>query len=289
MRKAKHKKSLHEIEYNKQLRRIKNFIRNAEKRGFRFEENIIPDRPKRITAQSVSRLKKITPDSMYRRATYLNPDTDTIVTGRQGRNYERQKSAEKAARTRFVKAKERLEDEDRRFKAELERDRIEYNKRIEKYKTETPLMDFVVSDDEIDDSDDYWYEDYDEMPSDAYITLEAIREEIGKWQPQSTWSENLTKAKETDKDTLSRILEGAIATDGEYDVAKRLLDNAELVHRLINEILYSSGGSKSKYNTGRDQVNVDLVTFATIVKGHPLTVDESISLTEVTENYENEN
>ena len=39
--------------YSKQLKRIKQFIRRAEKRGFVFEEDIIPQKPKKVTKASV--------------------------------------------------------------------------------------------------------------------------------------------------------------------------------------------------------------------------------------------
>lgn len=90
-------------EYNKELARIKRFINRAQKRGFIFPENVIPNRPKRITSKSVSRLKKLNPDTLYRKATYVDTSTGELRRGEVGREIERSKSAKKAAETRRAK------------------------------------------------------------------------------------------------------------------------------------------------------------------------------------------
>lgn len=88
-------------EYNKQLRRIKQFIHRAEKRGYVFSDNIIPKKPKRITKASVRKLQKITPKELYKKARYGGEATyGEIVTGEEGRKAERKASAEKGAKTR---------------------------------------------------------------------------------------------------------------------------------------------------------------------------------------------
>lgn len=82
--------------YNKELRRIKRFISRAEKRGYQFEENVIPKKPKKITPASVRRLKKITPNYLYSRAVYGGEATaGEIVSGKKGRAEERKEAARK--------------------------------------------------------------------------------------------------------------------------------------------------------------------------------------------------
>ena len=48
---AKKKKAQSPVEkaYNRERNRIKRFIREAEKRGYRFSDFSIPDKPKKIT------------------------------------------------------------------------------------------------------------------------------------------------------------------------------------------------------------------------------------------------
>lgn len=84
--------------YNKELQRIKRFIARAKKRGYQFEENIIPKKPKRITPASVRRLKRITPDYLYGKAVYGGEATaGEIVSGKRGRAEERKQAGRKSA------------------------------------------------------------------------------------------------------------------------------------------------------------------------------------------------
>ena len=96
---AKHRKPTPaEQAYNKELRRIKRFIKAAEKRGFIFNLKIIPPRPKKITKESVQRLKKITPETLYKKSSYQTDDFQ-ILSGEEGRNLERSRAAKKATET----------------------------------------------------------------------------------------------------------------------------------------------------------------------------------------------
>lgn len=96
-------------EYRKQVRRIKQFIRRAEKRGYQFSENVLPQQPKRITKQSVERLRKLTPEQLYKKAEYGGEATyGELVAGTKGRELERKQSARKAVETR--KARQNLRD-----------------------------------------------------------------------------------------------------------------------------------------------------------------------------------
>lgn len=106
-RKVKQKTPL-QLEYAKQRRRVQQFIRRAEKRGYQFSSNILPDKPKRITKQSVERLRKLTPEKLYQKAEYGGEATGgEVVPALEGRKRERQLSAQRAAETR--KALKRLE------------------------------------------------------------------------------------------------------------------------------------------------------------------------------------
>lgn len=73
-----------EREYDKELQRINRFIKSAEKRGFRFDQYTTPKRPKTVTKKSVERLRKTTPKTLYAKASYYDPITQTRMTGQEG-------------------------------------------------------------------------------------------------------------------------------------------------------------------------------------------------------------
>lgn len=90
-------------EYNKERNRIKRFIRNAEKRGYVFEDNLIPPKPKTITSGSVRRLSKIRPAQLYKKSYAISAVTGQPITGEQRRREIRQEASRKAWETRRLK------------------------------------------------------------------------------------------------------------------------------------------------------------------------------------------
>lgn len=86
--------------YNRERRRIQRQITRMSQRGYVVPENILPPRPKRITAASVRRLQKITTPRLYERSHFIVVETGEIITGAEGRRLERQASARRAAETR---------------------------------------------------------------------------------------------------------------------------------------------------------------------------------------------
>lgn len=87
-------------EYNKERNRIKRFIRNAEKRGYVFEPNLIPPKPKTITSGSVRRLSKIRPAQLYNKAYAISEVTGQPITVEQRKREIRQAASRKAWETR---------------------------------------------------------------------------------------------------------------------------------------------------------------------------------------------
>lgn len=87
-------------EYNKELNRIKRFIRNAEKRGYVFEPNLIPPKPKTITSGSIRRLSKIRPAGLYKKAYAISAVTGQPITVEQRKREIREEASRKAWETR---------------------------------------------------------------------------------------------------------------------------------------------------------------------------------------------
>lgn len=97
------KPSRAKTEYQKERERIQRFIRRAEKRGYKFEGKVLPDIPKRVTKQSVERLKKLDTKALYAKSTYYDPILDKRVTGTEEQKLVRSRASKKAAQTRKAK------------------------------------------------------------------------------------------------------------------------------------------------------------------------------------------
>jgi hypothetical protein len=87
-------------EYNKERNRIKRFIRYAEKRGYVFEPNLIPPKPKTITSGSVRRLSKIRPAELYKKAYAISAVTGQPITVEQRKREIKSEASRKAWETR---------------------------------------------------------------------------------------------------------------------------------------------------------------------------------------------
>lgn len=96
-----------QIEYKKQVKRLKQAIKRAEKRGYLVPENILPKQPKKVTTKSVERLKKITTKEIYAKSEKLDLETGELIPGEVARKQEKSESSKKAAKTRKAKKEKR--------------------------------------------------------------------------------------------------------------------------------------------------------------------------------------
>lgn len=131
------------------------------------------------------------------------------------------------------------------------------------------------------------------VPDDVYTVLENVEEEIRNFTPKSLWyqtkphkGKSFVDTKTDEKNRVNAILNGAISQLGREAVAINLSNNASEVNNLIQEILYGSGSVEGNFRNARTQVNFDIIRFSAICYGRPLTLSESIALTESQEENE---
>lgn len=90
-----------QIAWNKEINRIQNFMKRAEKRGFKFDDFVLPKKPRRITSKAISELQAMTPSKLYTQAQYeVSPYK--FISGTAGRKLERQRAASKGVITRAI-------------------------------------------------------------------------------------------------------------------------------------------------------------------------------------------
>lgn len=91
-------------EFNKQRQRINHAFSRLEARGYTIPESLkkIVYKPKRITPEKLERMRAFSTSDVYKNkgTTYTNPQTGEILSGQQGRTFERKQAAKKAAETR---------------------------------------------------------------------------------------------------------------------------------------------------------------------------------------------
>lgn len=77
--------------------------RSMAKRGYVIDA-VLPKEPKKITEASVRRIKKIS-SNLYKKSYYVTEEGE-VISGEEGRKYERSRAAKKAAETRKRKKQE---------------------------------------------------------------------------------------------------------------------------------------------------------------------------------------
>ena len=99
-RKSSQKLTANQMAFKRELYRIKRFIRNARKRGYEFDDNVLPKQPKRVTRKKLEEIKNIKPSNLYDKAVYHDEISNETFTGQEGRRIERYRANLKAKATR---------------------------------------------------------------------------------------------------------------------------------------------------------------------------------------------
>lgn len=216
---TKKKLTVNQQQWKKEVNRLKQFIKRAEKRGFTFDD-VIPATPRRITKKQLNLIKSLTPNVLYSSSQYTDPQTGQGMTGTEGRRLERSRASQKGVKTRQQK--------------------------------------------------------YYNPPNEDDTVLRMVEDMIKAWAPYRNWSKYFFNVKGEHKNRLATLLYDAIAQQGRKEVARRLQAEADTVIEICDRILYSSDIEK---------VDIDLTHFATILKGSPLTQEESEYFTNLAETY----
>lgn len=241
----KRKQTQAEKEYKKQRGRIQRFIKSAEKRGYMFDQRVLPDVPKRITKASVQRLAKITPSVLYKKAVYYTPSGD-LVSGEKGRALERSLVAQKG------KSKVPKVDKSGITKAGQPPSRTD--------STISSIEELI-----------------NRFPS-GFQKLSEVEDLIQKFPNGENWTQWQYEIHEHHKNVLQGMLDTQIMIYGRNVVAMRLDKSTDDVVGIAERIIY--GDSKD------EQYQVDINSFAQIIKGEVLDAAESRMIEELADEYD---
>ena len=241
--------------YEQELKRIKSFIKRVEKRGYIVSENIIPQRPKKVTKSSVKRLKKITPQEIYKKSEFLVEETGEIISGLEGQKLERKLKSQKSAETRKAKQKAEQEFWSSSSPTSKKREKID--------KSQLPNGGEIIVDNTLDD----------------FITRLS--------QPTPQYTQFSTKriasnyeASERERTTLYSLTMGVIARDGKSALGWRLQEQGDNVWDLLQYVLYGSDATRIA-SASRE--------LAEIINGSELSMSDYMDLAyeqEMNEDYE---
>ena len=244
------KQTPNQREYAKQLQRIKNAVKRAEKRGYIFDSDVVPQTPKRITKSAIQRLKEITTTKLYAKASYVVPDTGELVAGTEGRKIERNKSASKARITRQRKKKR-----DSFWEPEVSADDSTYY----------PDGGDIIFSNVVDS----FIARLSEPTPDYLLNMKGKRYKK---------RESVLQESERAKHTLLSITNDVIAKEGESALGWRLQQRADDVSRLCDYVLFGSDAS---------HIASACAELASIINGGALSMEQLQDIGEQEEYNEN--
>lgn len=240
MAKRKTKQTPNQRAYAKQVKRIKQFIRRAEKRGYQFTENVLPQQPKRVTQASIRKLAQLTPEKLYQKAVYGGLASEgEIVAAIEGVKLERSLRAKKAAETR---------------------------KHRQANSTHAPTNTPGFEPPEKKVMQDSGYMMYHNVFDDFISRISTPTPELTYYGNKR--QERNREVSERSRATLYNLTMREVATVGEAELGWRLEKNSNEVQDLIIYVLYGSDAAKIASATSR---------LASIITGG-LTVPELIDL-----------
>ena len=91
--------------YQKERRRLLQAVRRAEKQGYIFPEDVVPELPKRVTKKQLEKIQKTKPKELYKKAEFVYQETGEVVPAEQRKQEVKQEAIRKAKETRKRKKK----------------------------------------------------------------------------------------------------------------------------------------------------------------------------------------
>lgn len=240
-----------EQQYNKEIKRIENLIKNAEDIGFAWVKTPIPPKPKRITEASIQKLKKITSQNIFKSAVYNDPISHAQFTGEQGQTIikyrqttQKDKSINNGLRIPQPKTAPKP-------------------KQIKKASKGTPAKKSVIVGQRLSD------------------ILQQINEALLSYNPPAHWSIAMASARMNTVQGLSQMITSLInlehGAQAMEEAVKRVEEKSDRVGTLLDIIFYDS-----------DQFYVDQAVneLISIIFGGALTVQQNEVLTDIREDMQ---
>lgn len=313
-------KTANQLAYEKELKKLKNRIKTAEKAGYIFPENFIPEKPTKVYKKDIQQLSKLKGNILRRKAEFfVDKRTGETFTGSEGIKIQSYRTSLKAKETKHRKQLIRDADEygaerfgylskeesnrmwERFFKlSEEEQSEIRdlfYDSLSEQQKTE--LYHRIKRENELEREHEREYDrtvpeaeptdpwdDYSFPPSEVDNVLANIEEQLNRWSPSPNWTPSLAGVKENDKNIVQSMYEGALSEYGREGLAQILQSKASQINSLLGEILYASGDKEGNFKDGNTRVNFDINLFASLLNDKPLSIHQSERLTELAESME---
>lgn len=308
LKKQLNSKTKNQLDYEIELKKLKSRIKRAEKVGYLFPENIIPEKPTRVYKKDIQQLSKLKGDTLRAKADFfVDKRTAEAFTGSEGVKIQHHRASIKAKQTKEINQYTKdynkfrndtlAPDESDNFTKKFEKLPEEIKSKIlKKWWEELPDEEKNIIEQDLANERQYdrtvpepepidqWEDDF--MPSEVDNVLANIEEQLNRWSPSPNWTPTLAGVKENDKNIVQSMYEGALSEYGREGLAQILQGKASQINSLLGEILYASGDKEGNFKDGNTRVNFDINLFASLLNDKPLSIHQSERLTDLAESME---
>lgn len=204
--KKRQKMTPNQAAFAKQQQRIRRFIKSAEKRGYSFPANAVPERPARVTKRDIARITAIKPETLYEQATFIY-DGSTF-TGTEGRMIERSLAAQKGA--------------------------LHKREKDPRYHTQAGSPPAEATD--VADRLKETLERFNQGKSEYEQTME----EVDNWTPDGPWNAWFAEKRRQQVDQMKRMISSAIQNFGFSEAMRAIGRDATAFHNATQTIMFDS-------------------------------------------------
>lgn len=204
--KKRQKMTPNQAAFAKQQQRIHRFIKSAEKRGYSFPANVVPDRPVRVTKRDIARITAIKPETLYEQATYVYEGS--TLTGTEGRMIERSLAAQKGA--------------------------LHKREKDPRYHTQPGMPPAEATD--VADRLKETLERFNQGKSEYEKTME----EVDNWTPDGPWNAWFAEKRRQQVDQMKRMISAAIQNFGFSEAMRAIGRDATAFHNATQTIMFDS-------------------------------------------------
>ena len=204
--KKRQKMTPNQAAFAKQQQRIRRFIKTAEKRGYSFPANVVPDRPARVTKRDIARITAIKPETLYEKATFIYEGS--TLTGTEGRMIERSLAAQKGA--------------------------LHKREKDPRYHTQAGMPPAEATD--VADRLKETFERFNQGKSEYEKTME----EVDSWTPDGPWNAWFAEKRRQQVDQMKRMISAAIQNFGFSEAMRAIGRDATAFHNATQTIMFDS-------------------------------------------------
>lgn len=204
--KKRQKMTPNQAEFAKQQQRIRRFIKSAEKRGYSFPANAVPERPTRVTKREIARITAIKPETLYEQATFIYEGS--TFTGTEGRKIERSLAAQKGA--------------------------LHKREKDPRYHTQagSPPAEATDVADRLKETLDRFNQGKSEY--------EKTMEEADSWTPDGPWNAWFAEKRRQQVDQMKRMIYASIQNFGFSETMRAIGRDATAFHNATQTIMFDS-------------------------------------------------